>query len=73
MVLQVQGGSQSPATTVVTSYRKPMSQDVNDQLFYVDDVTMTIREKRNDYCLEMSGTVDHFLSNFFAKWDFKYT
>ena len=64
MVLRVQQGSQAPKTTVVTSYRKQMKEDSSDQLFYVDDVTRTIREKRNDYCLEISGKLYLFIRGF---------
>ena len=55
IVLGLQSQSKAPGTAIITASHKHNMEDSASQLFYVDDVTGTIRDKVNDYCIEMSG------------------
>ena len=53
LVLDVDGGNQAPGTKVVPWDKK--HQDNDNQLFYEDEATGTIRSKLNQYCLDVQG------------------
>ena len=55
LVLDVSGGSSNPGTNVIMWSQK---HDKNDnQLWYDDPSTGTIRSKMNDFCLDAAGEI----------------
>jgi len=50
-VLDVQGASEEPGAKVITWERT----EAENQLWYIDSTTGTIRSKQTDYCLDVEG------------------
>jgi hypothetical protein len=55
LVLDLQGGSRSAGTKVILWNQKPSDND--NQLWYDDTTTGTIRSKLNDFVLDIAGNV----------------
>ena len=53
LVLDIEGGGRNPRTKVVTWHKKDSAND--NQLWYDDFATGTIRSKLHDLCLDIEG------------------
>jgi hypothetical protein len=53
LVLDIQGANPAPGTAVITWNQK--NSDNNNQLWFEDSSTGTIRSKLNEYCLDVAG------------------
>ena len=55
LVLDICGESRDPGTSVITWQQKESGND--NQLWYVDDLTGTIRSKMHHLCLDINGKI----------------
>ena len=56
-VLDVDNNSTNPGAHVNMYSQKKPNEGADNQLFYIDDATQTIRSKLNDFCLDLDGGV----------------
>lgn len=62
MVLDIDGGSRNPGTRVIMWHKKESDRD--NQLWYEDHATGTIRSKLHDLCLDIDGGGTLVVNNF---------
>jgi Ricin-type beta-trefoil lectin domain-like len=55
LVLDIEGGNRAPGARVLLWNQKPVDND--NQLWYDDHQTGTIRSKLNGFCLDLAGLV----------------
>ena len=61
--LSVDDGGVEPGTPLVLWDRKSEMREANDQLWYIDNGSGTIRSALNDYCLDLDGETTHDFHN----------
>lgn len=62
LYLTVKDGAISAGNDVILWDRKSELRDSNDQLWYIDDKTGTIRSALHDYCLDLNGNSSNMVN-----------
>ena len=55
LVLEIKDGVDKPRTHVVTAYQREPLEPRDNQLWFIDLTTSTIRSKLNFYCLDIEN------------------